>query len=58
MLQSNEEKIKFVLNRMEKEILYYKGSKRLRAKKAYYKLLESCGSSCELDQPIYIARNE
>jgi hypothetical protein len=43
---------------MEKEILYLRGKRRERAKKAYYRLLKACGSTCGLDESIYISRNE
>jgi hypothetical protein len=43
---------------MEKEILYFKGRKRERAKRAYYRLLKSCGKQCELEDPIYLKRSE
>jgi len=35
-----------------------KGKKRLRAKRAYFKLLRSCGIECELEEPIYLKRSE
>ncbi len=43
---------------MEKEIVYLRGRKRARAKRAYYRLLQSCGSTCGLDESIYLMRNE
>jgi hypothetical protein len=41
---------------MEKEILYFKGRKRERAKQRYILLLRSCGKNCSLDKPIYLDR--
>ncbi len=58
ILSGKKERIKFEIDQMEKEILYYKGKKRLRAKRAYHRLLQTCGSTCELDKPIYIKRSE
>jgi hypothetical protein len=43
---------------MEMEILYFKGEKRASAKRAYYRLLLSCGDKCGLDKPIYLKRSE
>jgi hypothetical protein len=43
---------------MEREILYFRGKKRLIAKRAYHKLLQECGKTCELDKPIYLKRSE
>lgn len=53
-----EEVIKMEIRIMKKEILYLKGRKRERAKKAYYKLLQKCGSTCGLDESIYLIRTE
>jgi hypothetical protein len=43
---------------MEKEIVYFRGRKRERARKAYLRLLRSCGKNCNLDEPIYLQRSE
>jgi hypothetical protein len=53
-----EEAIRCQVDLMEKEIVYLKGTKRVRAKKAYYKLLKTCGKKCGLDEPIYLKRCE
>ncbi len=53
-----KEAIKLEIEMMEKEILYFKGKKRESAKKAYFKLLRSCGKNCNLDEPIYLKRSE
>jgi hypothetical protein len=53
-----EEIMKMEIKIMEKEILYLKGRKRERAKKAYYKLLQECGGICGLNEPIYLRRAE
>jgi len=59
-LSSNPDKeaLKKQIELMEKEILYFKGKKRENAKKAYYRLLHSCGKSCSIDEPIYLDRSE
>jgi len=57
-LSDRKKAIKFEIEMMEKEILYFKGKKRARAKRVYYKLLQSCGSTCGLDEPIYLKRSE
>jgi hypothetical protein len=53
-----DEAMKMEIKIMEKEILYLKGRKRERAKKAYYKLLQECGGSCGLNESIYLMRAE
>ena len=58
MLSNKKEMLKFEIEKMEKEILYFKGKRRLRAKRAYYKLLRSCGKECALEEPIYLKRSE
>lgn len=55
---SEKEAIKCQIDLMEKEILYFKGDKRLKAKKAYFRLLNACGDLCKLDEPIYLTRTE
>jgi len=52
----NKEEIKAEIELMEKEILYFKGRKRLNAKSKYLRLLRSCGKNCLLDEPVYIDR--
>ena len=42
---------------MEKEILYFVGRKRERARRKYVKLLKSCSKECGLEEPIYIKRS-
>lgn len=54
----NKEAIKASIELMEKEILYFKGKRRLRAKRAYFKLLRTCGKKCALEEPIYLKRSE
>jgi len=54
--EENQEAIKAEVDLMEKEILYYKGKKRLMARRKYLRLLRSCGKKCALDEPIYIDR--
>jgi hypothetical protein len=41
---------------MEKEIVYFKGRKRSRARQRYLQLIRSCGKTCALDNTIYIDR--
>jgi hypothetical protein len=43
---------------MEKEILYFKGRMRRKARKAYHKLLKSSIDILELNNPIYLMRYE
>jgi hypothetical protein len=43
---------------MEKEIVYFKGKKRERVRRAYLRLLQSCGKNCNLEEPIYLQRSE
>ncbi|MEJ2242723.1 MAG: hypothetical protein P8Y18_11375 [Candidatus Bathyarchaeota archaeon] len=58
MSSYNKEAIKIQIDLMEKEILYFKGKKREKAKKAYNKLLHLCGHSCSIDEPIFLRRSE
>jgi len=58
ILSDRKEAIKFEIEMMEREIVYFKGKRRLRAKKAYFKLLKSCGKKCALEEPIYLKRSE
>ena len=53
---NKDEAIKLQVDLMEKEILYFKGCKRRKAKKAYLRLLLTCGFRCELNDPIYLMR--
>jgi hypothetical protein len=53
-----KEAIKFEIEMTEKEILYFKAKRRLRAKRAYYRLLLSCSKACALTEPIYLKRSE
>ena len=41
---------------MEKEILYFTGRKRERARRRYLKLLKSCSKECGLEEPVYFDR--
>jgi hypothetical protein len=41
---------------MEKEILYFTGRKRTRARRKYLRLLRTCGEECKLKEPIYLNR--
>jgi len=52
----NKEAIKIQIELMEKEIVYFKGKKRLKARRRYLRLLRSCGKFCLLDEPFYIDR--
>ncbi len=54
----NKEAIKASIELMEKEILYFKGKRRLRARRAYFKLLRTCGKKCALEEPIYLKRSD
>ena len=54
MSNHRDEAMKKKIEIMEKEILYLKGKKREKAKKAYYKPLQECGVRCGLDESIYI----
>jgi hypothetical protein len=56
--QRNEEAIKCEIEMMEKEILYFRGRKRERAKRKYQRLLKFCGTQCALQEPIYLKRSE
>ena len=58
ILSEKKEAIKIEIELMEKEILYFKGKKRERAKRAYYRLLRTCGKKCALTEPIYLKRSE
>jgi hypothetical protein len=53
---NNQEAIKCQVDLMEKEIIYFRGWKREKARKAYFKLLLSCGTLCELEDPIFLKR--
>jgi hypothetical protein len=56
--QKDKEAIKCQVDLMEKEILYFKGHKRQKAKNAYYRLLHACGDLCKIDEPIYLNRRD
>jgi hypothetical protein len=58
ILSDRKQAIKIETELMEREIIYLKGKRRLRAKKAYYRLLRECGKKCDLDNPIYLKRSE
>jgi hypothetical protein len=52
-LFNSEKAIKLEIELMEKEILYYTGRKRAKAKRKYIRLLKTCK---ELEKPIYLVR--
>jgi len=52
----NQEEIKAEIELMEKEILYFKGEKKIKGKKKISLLRRSCRKNCLLDEPIYIDR--
>ena len=58
LLSERKEAIKLEIELMEKEILYFIGKKRVRARRAYRRLLKSCGETCALTEPIYLKRSE
>lgn len=55
--RNKEEAIRCQVDFMEKEIVYLKGRRRLKARIAYFRLLHSCGKLCELDESIYLVRS-
>lgn len=55
--QKREEALKCEVDLMEKEIFYLTGIRRQKARKAYFKLLHSCGKACEIGEPIYLVRS-
>jgi len=57
-INERTEAIKCQIDLMEKEILYFKGKKRLKAKKAYFRLLHTCSDACKIDDPIYLERSD
>lgn len=48
-----KEIIKCQIDLVEKEIVYFIGRKRAKAKRAHFRLLQSCGSISGLDKPMY-----
>jgi hypothetical protein len=52
----SKEALKAEIELMEREIVYFRGRKRLRAKQRYLRLLRSCGKNCGLDETFYIDR--
>jgi hypothetical protein len=52
----SKEALKAEIELMEKEIVYFTGRKRLRAKQRYLRLLRSCRQNCGLDETVYIDR--
>jgi hypothetical protein len=52
-LSNSEEAVKLEIELMEKEILYFTGRKRAKAKRKYIRLLKTCK---ELQNPIYLKR--
>jgi hypothetical protein len=55
--QKKKEALKYKVDRMEKEIIYLTGKRRQTARKAYFKLLQSCGKAREIDEPIYLLKS-
>jgi hypothetical protein len=55
--RKKEKTIKCEVDLMEKEIIYLTGRRRQKARAAYFKLLHSCGKTCEIDEPIYLVRS-
>jgi hypothetical protein len=55
--KKREDAIKVEVDIMEKEIIYLKGIRREKARKAYFKLLNKCIKNCGLDEPIYLKRS-
>ena len=53
-----EDAIRCQVDLMEKEIIYLKGRRRIAARRAYYRLLQSCVKTCGLNEPIYLKRCE
>jgi len=53
-----KEAIRFEIDMLEEEFLYLEGRVRMKVKKAYLKLLKSCGNKLGLDEPIYLMRCE
>jgi hypothetical protein len=56
--QLRNEAMRIEVEIMEREILYLRGKRRARARRAYYRLLKACGSICGLDESIYLMRTE
>jgi len=56
ILSERKVAIKFEIEMMEKEILYFKYRRRLLARRKYMRLLRACGKKCGLDEPVYINR--
>ena len=52
----SKEALKAEIELMEREIVYFRGRKRLRAKQRYLQLLRSYGQNCGLDETVYIDR--
>jgi hypothetical protein len=55
--QKRKEALKCEVDLMEEEIFYLTGRRRQNARKAYFKLLQSCGKACEIGEPIYLVRS-
>ncbi len=53
---NRKEALRCEIELMEKEILYFTGRKRGRARDKYLRLLRSCGKECKIDDPIYLER--
>ena len=58
ILTCRNEAIKFEIEMMEKEILYFTGKKRKLAKEKYLRLLNMCNNSHSIKEPIYLNRSE
>jgi hypothetical protein len=55
--QKKKEALKCEIDLMEKEIIYLTGKRRQKARKAYFRLLNSCGKTSKIDEPIYLVRS-
>lgn len=51
-----KEALRYEIEIMEKEIIYFTGRKRARARSKYLRLLRACKKECKLDEPIYLER--
>ena len=57
MSSQSREAIICEVDLMEKEIIYLTGRRRQEARKAYFRLLNSCGKKCGIDEPVYLVRS-
>ncbi len=54
--REREEAIRTEIDLIEKEIVYFRGKRRLNARRKYFCLLRLCGEDCSLNEPIYLNR--